>query len=170
MITIELLTERNFNLNSLDEYERRHEVTKVYRKQNSEYVLVERPYIEDWSIDERRQIATKMSSDDYVSYIALENKKVAGFIALKKSLIDNYMILDEMHVGSHYRGQGLGRKLFALGIEEAKRAGAEALYISACSSEETIAFYKAMGAILTSNPIKEMAEKEPYDLQMVCEV
>ena len=35
-------------------------------------------------------------------------------------------------------------------------------------SEETIAFYKAMGAELTDCPIKEIAEAEPCDLQMVC--
>ena len=62
------------------------------------------------------------------------------------------------------------RKLFDVGKEEARKAGAEALYISACSSEETIAFYKAMGAELTDCPIKEIAEAEPYDLQMVCYV
>ena len=33
-----------------------------------------------------------------------------------------------------------------------------ALYISACSSEETIAFYKAMGAELADCIIKEIAE------------
>ena len=37
------------------------------------------------------------------------------------------------------------------------------MYISACSSEETIAFYKAMGAEHADCPIKEIAEEEPYD-------
>ena len=38
------------------------------------------------------------------------------------------------------------------------------------SSEETIAFYRAMGSFLAENPIEEMAEEEPFDLQMVCSV
>lgn len=42
--------------------------------------------------------------------------------------------------------------------------------ITACSSEETIAFYRAMGSALASNPIKEIAEEEPFDLQMMCPV
>ena len=67
-------------------------------------------------------------------------------------------------------GWGIGRKLFDEGKKEARKAGAEALYISACSSEETIVFYKAMGAELTDCPIKEIAESEPYDLQMICSV
>lgn len=95
---------------------------------------------------------------------------MVGFIGLKKDLVEPYMILDLMQVSATCRGQGIGRKLFDVGKEEARKAGAEALYISACSSEETIAFYKAMGAELTDCPIKEIAEAEPYDLQMVCYV
>ena len=63
---------------------------------------------------------------------------------------------------------GVGRQLFEVGKEEARKAGANALYISACSSEETIAFYRAMGSSLAEKPIKEISEDEPYDLQMVC--
>jgi len=83
------------------------------------------------------------------------------------------MILDMMQVSSEYRGQGIGRQLFEEGKAEARKAearkaGAKALYISACSSEETIAFYRAMGSNLATNPIKEIAEEEPFDLQMTC--
>ena len=80
------------------------------------------------------------------------------------------MILDMMQVSSECRGQGIGRQLFEAGKAVARKVGAEALYISACSSEETIAFYRAMGSGLASIPIKELAEKEPYDLQMICPV
>lgn len=80
------------------------------------------------------------------------------------------MILNMMHVSAKYRGHGTGRKLFELGISTARKAGAKGLYISACSSEETIAFYRAMGAVLADNPIMSIAEKEPYDLQMVCNI
>ncbi|MDD6793800.1 MAG: GNAT family N-acetyltransferase [Clostridiaceae bacterium] len=167
---MELLSEENFNANSLDEYERRHDVKKVYRKRGAEYVLVDMPYIEDWSLEEKREIAKKISGKDYISYIALDKGKVVGFMGLKKKLNGDYMILDEMYVSTPCRGEGIGRKLFNFGKAEAKKAGAKALYISACSSEETIAFYKAMGASLTDKPIKEMAEKEPCDLQMICKV
>lgn len=80
----------------------------------------------------------------------------------------SYMILDMMHVSAEYRGQGIGRKLFNAGKKEARKAKAKALYISACSSKETIAFYKAMGAQLADHPIQQIAEDEPYDLPMIC--
>ena len=168
MIKYELLSEKNFNEQSLDSYVRKQDVKRVYRRKGNEYALVDLPYTEDWSLEEKRQIAADIKSDEYISYIALNDDKVVGFIGLKKQLKNDYMILDLMQVSAEYRGMGIGRKLFDLGKEEAKKAGAKALYISACSSEETIAFYKAMNAQLTEHPIKEMADDEPYDLQMIC--
>lgn len=106
-----------------------------------------------------------MGSDEYISYIAWDDDNVVGFIGLKKKPHHNDMILDMMRVSAAYRGRGIGRKLFEFGKEEAKKAGAKALYISACSSEETIAFYRAMGATLTDHPLQEIAEDEPCDLQ-----
>ncbi len=91
-------------------------------------------------------------------------------MGMLRKLSGPYMILNMLHVSSDFRGQGIGKKLFEIGIEEARKAGAEALYISSCSSYETIAFYKKMGCILTNNPIKEIVEKEPFDLQMICSV
>lgn len=168
MIRIELLSKENFHLNSLDNYPRRQDVKKVYRRQNEAYILVDCGYTEDWDMEKRRSVAKDISSDDYITYLAIQNGEVVGFIGLKKHLVGPYMVLDMMQVSAACRGQGIGRKLFDAGKEAAQRAGAKALYISACSSEETIAFYKAMGAGLTDRPIKEIAENEPFDLQMVC--
>ena len=170
MISIEMLSTENFKPDSLDNYQRKHDVKKVYRKHNGEYILVDCVYTEDWNMEERRYVAKNISSDNYITYLAIENDEVVGFVGLKKDLVGSYMILDMMHVSAACRGQGIGRRLFDVGKGEARKAKAEALYISACSSEETIAFYKAMGAKLTDCPIKVFAEAEPYDLQMVCYV
>jgi len=170
LIKIELLSETNFCLGSLDLYNRKQYVNKVYRRIDGEYALVECKYTEDWDLNKKRSVAKQISSDDYITYIALENDKVVGFIGLLRKLNGPYMILDMMHVSSECRGKGVGRHLFEAGKTEARKAGAEALYISACSSEETIAFYRAMGSVLSSDPIKEIAEGEPFDLQMICPV
>ena len=170
MIRIELLSETNFCLESLDSYNRKQIVNKVYRRIDGEYTLVECKYTEDWDLNKKRSVAKQISSDEYITYVALDNEKVVGFIGLLRELKGSYMILDMMQVSSECRGKGVGRQLFEVGKAEARKAGAEALYISACSSEETIAFYRAMGSDLASNPIKEMAEKEPFDLQMICPV
>ncbi len=168
MIRIELLSTENFHLNSLDDYQRKQDVKKVYRKQDGEYILVDCAYTEDWDEEKKLSVAKAISGDDYITYLALDEDRVVGFIGLLKQLEGPYMILDMMQVSAECRGQGIGRRLFDKGKEEARKAGAAALYISACSSEETIAFYKAMGSRLTDFPIKRIAEGEPYDLQMVC--
>ena len=170
MIKIELLSEANFCIESLDLYNRKQDVNKVYRRIDGDYSLVECKYTEDWDLNKKRSVAKQISSDDHITYIALENDKVVGFIGLLKQLNGPYMILDMMQVSSECRGQGIGRRLFEAGKDEARKNGAEALYISACSSEETIAFYRAMGSDLANDPIKEIAEEEPFDLQMICPV
>ena len=170
MIKIELLSDTNFCIESLDLYNRKQDVNKVYRRIDGDFSLVECKYTEDWDLNKKRSVAKQISSDDHITYIALENDKVVGFIALLKQLNGPYMILDMMQVSSECRGQGIGRRLFEAGKDEARKNGAEALYISACSSEETIAFYRAMGSILASDPIKKIAEEEPFDLQMICPV
>ena len=170
MIRIELLSESNFCLESLDLFNRKQNVTKVYRKIYTECKLIDCKYIEDWNLDEKRSIARRISSSDYIAYLSLDNDKVVGFIGLLKKLNGPYMILDMLHVSNEYRGQGVGRQLFEIGKKEARKAGAKALYISACSSFETVEFYKRMGSFLTNNPIKEMVIKEPFDLQMICPV
>ena len=167
---IELLTAENFKLDSLDNYRRKHEVKRVYRNHDGVYQLEDCVYTEDWEREKRRSVAKEISNTAYITYLALEKGEVIGFIALKKELMTSYMILDQMHVSAVCRGQGIGSKLFEKGKEEARKIGARALYISACSSEETIAFYKAMGARLAECPIKEFSEAEPCDLQMVCDV
>ena len=170
MIKIELLSETNFCIESLDLYNRKQDVNMVYRRIGGDFILVECKYTEDWNLNKKRSVAKQISRDDYITYIALDNDKVVGFISLLKQLNGPYMILDMMQVSSECRGQGIGRRLFQAGKDEARKNGAEALYISACSSKETIAFYRAMGSDLTSDPIKEIAEEEPFDLQMICPV
>ena len=159
----------------MDLYNRKQDVNKVYRRIDGDYKLVECKYTEDWDLNKKRSVAKQISSDEYITYIALENYKVenykvVGFIGLLKQMKGLYMILDMMQVSSECRGQGIGRQLFEAGKDEARKNGAQALYISACSSEETIAFYRAMGSDLANDPIKEIAEKEPFDLQMICPV
>ena len=154
----------------MDHYQRKQEVKKVYRKQDGAYILVDCMYTEDWDAGKRHSVAKAISGEDYITYLALDEDRVVGFIGLLKQPEGPYMILDMMHVSAECRGLGIGRRLFCKGKEEARKAGAEALYISACSSEETIEFYKAMGSRLTDFPIKRIADDEPYDLQMVCDL
>lgn len=54
MIKIELLSAENFKPDSLDNYQRRQEVKRVYRKHDGVYQLEECAYMEDWDLEKRR--------------------------------------------------------------------------------------------------------------------
>ncbi|WP_193384653.1 hypothetical protein [Ruminococcus albus] len=73
MIKIELLSDTNFCIESLDLYNRKQDVNKVYRRIDGDFSLVECKYTEDWDLNKKRFVAKQISSDDHITYIALEN-------------------------------------------------------------------------------------------------
>lgn len=153
---------------NLDGFNRQQKITRIYVKKGDTYVLEEQPGVMDWSIDKKREVAQDLMDSKYISYLAIEEARIIGFMSLVKELVSERMILDLIQVDTEFRGQGIGRKLWEKAVEEARLNGARELYISACPSEETICFYKSMGAEVTSNPIIAIANDEPDDIQMVC--
>ena len=77
-----------------------------------------------------------------------------------------YLDLPCIHVSSDARGQGIGKRLFLIAAEWAKTRGAGKLYISAHSSVESQAVYRAMGCLEAAEYDAMHAEKEPIDCQM----
>ncbi len=71
-----------------------------------------------------------------------------------------------MHVGNGYRDQGLGRRLFELATDEARRRGAQRLYISTTPSQYTIDFYLGLGCTITPEPDAELFALEPEDIHL----
>ena len=78
------------------------------------------------------------------------------------------MDLASLHVTARRRGGGIGRQLFSRVGEWAREQGAEALYISAHSSVESQAFYRAMGCRLAQEVQSFNVQEEPFDVQMEC--
>jgi len=64
LIKIELLSEKNFSINSLDSYNRKQDVNKVYRRIDREYILIECKYTEDWDLNKKRSVAKQISSEE----------------------------------------------------------------------------------------------------------
>ena len=155
---------------NLDSFNRQQKITRIYVKKDDTYVLEEQPGMMDWSMDKKREVAKDLTDNAYFSYLALEEDRIVGFLSLVKELVSERMILDLIQVDTDFRGQGIGRMLWEIAVEEARINSAKELYISACPSEETIRFYKAMGAEVTDKPIMAIAKDEPDDLQMVCRI
>lgn len=168
-----LLTEQNFNENSLDGFCRHQEVKECWRKNSkNEYILVPNVYVEDWDINKRKEVAREILKrivGDGFAYGAFCEGKVVGYILISSQLFgknNQYMELLLYHVSEPYRRRGIGKELFKLACNAAKRKGAKKLYISAHSSKESQAAYRRLGCVDAIEINQMIAEKEPYDVQM----
>lgn len=170
MLVLILLTKENMSENTLDNFDRTQNVQRVYRKINNEYKLAEDEWVMDWSLDKKRAVAKSLINEDHITFGAIENGNIVGFASMEKNMQGEYIVLDMMHVSKNYRGQGIGKRLFQQAKEKAKEIGAKQLYISAFSSEDTVGFYLSMGCKVTDNPIAQIVEDEPFDVQMVCDI
>lgn len=145
----------NFTENSLDDFSRYQEVTQVYRLIDGRLQLVPLTFTEDWPLARRREKAREILRGTHIVYGAVENGEVLGVIMLLPALDYGRMVIDSFHVSANHRRNGIGRALFKAAKAEAIRRGAKALYASACSARETIDFYRAMGFVISPNPIPE---------------
>ena len=158
----------NFTESSMDSFDRFQEVHNVYRPENGSLVLKKHPFTEAWSPERKREKAAEILSGRYVTFCAFDGDAVVGEIMLIPELNDNRLIIDSFHVSRPFRRHGIGRRLLDAAADYARSRGANALYASCCSAEETIRFYLAMGFRPSERPIPSFAEAEPYDIQMEC--
>ena len=100
---------------------------------------------------------------------AFDGGRIIGFAIVSHRIFgtaSRYVQLVCFQISEEYRRQGIGRKLFSLACEEARRLGAEKLYISAHSSKESQAAYRALGCTPAEEVNEGLAAAEPFDVQM----
>lgn len=165
---IVLLDRHNFSRESLETFSREQVVKNVYRWSGGTLQLVFHPFTETWPPERKDEKAREILAGDHITYGALENGRVVGILMLVPELDGRRMIIDSFHVSADKRRQDIGRALLAAAREKAALCGAEALYVSACSAQETVDFYRAMGFAVSGRPIRSYAEEEPWDIQMEC--
>ena len=172
MITVEKLTPENFNSYSLDDFSRHQVVTECWRQVDGEWNLYPIAFTEDWDLEKRRQIAGAIAGNldgDMVDFGAFHGSRLVGYITLGTQALGSrgqYRQLVEFEVSQEHRGMGVGRQLFTRLCGEARGMGAEKLYISAHSSKESQAAYRALGCTHAQEIIPTIAEEEPCDVQM----
>lgn len=172
-ITYLLLTQNNFNEDSLDDFLRYQEVKECWRKNSeNEYVLVPIEYVEDWDLNKRRSVAReilqRIESNGF-AYGAFCEGKVVGYILVSNEFFGSshqYVELLLYHVSEPYRRCGIGKELFKLACNTAREIGAKKLYISAHSSKESQAAYRKLGCIEAVEVNQAIADNEPCDVQM----
>lgn len=166
------LTDENFSRNSLDGFIRHQQVTKCWRRVDGKLVLKPISFVEEWDLSELRKMAEEILtgiSGSGFAYGAFSENKVVGYALVSGDFFGSdsqYIELKQFYVSEPFRRMGIGRELFRLVCEEARRLGAEKLYISAHSSKESQKAYRSLGCVEASEINREIAENEPCDVQM----
>lgn len=104
-----------------------------------------------------------------IDFGAFKGTELVGYITLGKDFFGTrkqYLEVVEFEVSEPYRNQGIGKQLFQLACEAARKMNAKKLYISAHSSKESQAAYHKLGCTLAEEQNPVNVEKEPYDVQL----
>ena len=166
------LDNNNFTGNSLDAFVRHQTVTACWRRTDNDWKLVPNVYEADWSQMDCREIAEDMAHHinlDQTGFGAFDGERLIGFATVSHRIFGaaaRYAQLVYLQISEEYRRQGIGRQLFSMACDEARRLGADKLYISANSSKESQAAYRALGCTYAKEVNEALAAAEPYDVQM----
>jgi len=151
---------------------RRQEVTMCRRRVGLSWRMVYCPFVDDWTeeqlLHQIHHLQTVLHSGGAV-FGAFADGVLKGFSAVAGKPLGPdgaYRDLLSLHVSADCRGRGLGRMLFEHCAQWAREDGAQKLYISAHSAQETQAFYAAMGCVDTLWPSPEHVALEPFDCQL----
>lgn len=98
----------------------------------------------------------------------LEADTLVGYAVLRGQVFgrQNYVLLDQLFVSVDRRGQGIGRTLFMLCADRARKIGAKKLYLCAGSAERTVAFYQRLGCVPAMEPDPVLQAEDPNDIQL----
>jgi len=170
-IRIVLLNRSNFRVGSLDAFIRHQEVTECWRNVDGEWRLCPIAFTEEWDHARLREEAAELlcTIDAGIPVVgAFDGAQLIGYVQLGKRLGSRkqYIELAGFHVSAPYRRQGIGKRLFSAICGAASALGAEKLYISAHSSKESQAAYRALGCVNAQEIDAAHAAAEPYDVQM----
>ena len=166
------LSEENIHADSLDGFVRHQDVKECWRKIGNDLILIPNEFVEDWDVKKCREIAQTMIDgikENGFAYGAFFEDKLVGYIYVAKKFFgsaNQYIELQLFHISEPFRRMGIGKELFRLACVTAKELGAEKLYISAHSSKESQEAYRRLGCVEAMEVNLQIAENEPYDIQM----
>ena len=172
-IEYRLLKEEELTPGLLADFERDQEVTRVWSPVDGKLTLIENPFREEWTEKQKDELVVTYFPNAIHSggcvVAALDKGTVIAFAVLEGGLFGKgkqYIQLASIHVSLAFRGMGIGRHLFSLISGEARKRGAEKLYISSHYAEETQAFYKAVGCVPAKETFDGLASCEPNDIPL----
>lgn len=154
-------------------FDRRQEVVNCYRRgADGAWRVRPDPFLDDWSAEDYRfltECLIRTLERGGAVFGAFVCGALKGFCSVEAPPLGTrgqYRDLTFLHVSRELRGQGMGKKLFALAVGAARRMGGEKLYISSHSAVETQAFYRGMGCRDAEEIDAAHAAREPFDCQL----
>lgn len=153
-------------------FNRYQDVKKCWRKESGQWVLKDIAFTEQWGPEEYKLLVHCLQNTVKTGgtvFGAFQDNLLAGFCSVEGQFFgsrNQYLQLSSIHISYDKRGMGIGKELFTIACNKAKTMGAEKLYISAHSSQETQSFYKALGCIEAIEYNDELVAKEPFDCQL----
>lgn len=166
------LKEDDLRKSLFDSFNRHQIVTECWRRENGAWVLKPIAFVEEWNrsdLEVFREGLRETIRSGGTAFGAFAAEHLIGIASLKNKFFGTdcrYLELKELHVSFEWRGRGIGRKLFHRICEAARKRGADRLYISAHSSKESQAFYRAMGCREAEEYNPVIAAAEPCDCQL----
>lgn len=148
-------------------------IGKAWREVEGNRQLVEINYQdEDWPNGYEYHIShlrkTILNGGSAIGAFNLDNK-LLGFATVNPQVFGEkykYVLLDQLFITLDYRNKGIGKKLFMLSTDEARKWGVDKIYICAGSAEETIAFYFKLGCKEVEEINKDLYEIDRRDYQL----
>lgn len=175
-MNIKELTENEITLELFKGFRRHQKVEKSMRKIDGKWIAVDTVFVDDWGAAEYEELVRCLKNTvntGGVVYAAFEGERLLGFSSVESEFLGSqkqYLELSSIHISEEFRGKGIGKQLFNRAREWAKNHGAKKLYISAHSSVESQAFYKAVGCREAAEYSAPHVEKEPCDCQLEADV
>lgn len=148
-------------------------IEKAWREIEGKRKLVEINYQDDdWPNGYEYHIShlreTILNGGSAIGAFNLDNK-LLGFATVNPQVFGEkykYVLLDQLFITLDCRNKGIGKKLFMLSTDEARKWGVDKIYICAGSAEETIAFYFKLGCKEVEEINKELYEIDRRDYQL----
>lgn len=158
---------------SIKEIDPSQYIGKAWREIEGKRQLVEINYQdEDWPNGYEYHISylreTILNGGSAIGAFNLDNK-LLGFATVNPQVFGEkykYVLLDQLFITLDYRNKGIGKKLFMLSTDEARKWDVDKIYICAGSAEETIAFYFKLGCKEVEEINQELYEIDRRDYQL----
>ena len=169
---VRLLGMEELSDGALESFDRFQLTKRVRVRKQDGHVIRDTHFTDDWDEKGKMEVVKSLrkclEQGGSVSG-AFREGRLLGFASVESGFFGSdrsYLQLSSLHISREARHQGLGKRLFRICCEEARRMGAGKLYISAHSSEETQGFYESVGCVDAKEINPVLLAREPFDIQL----